>query len=167
MIDLRSGKVRWSRREATAQGVQEQSPRQGAYGDVALFAARGKLTAYDDRTGKVRWTVGGLAASPSLQVSGGLALSASNFLAADIPTTVTAIDLTRGTALWRYTPKGVVTTTSIGHTGIALAGYDPYSRAGGRSLRVLDPLTGKQLWSVGQRGLARASAQRRSLSATT
>ena len=148
VIDLRTGKVRWSRREATAQGVQYQSPRQGAYRDLALFAARGRLVAYDDHTGKVRWTVGGLATSPSLQVSGGLALSASNFIAQDIPATITAIDLAQGRSIWRYDPKGVVNTISSAHAGVALAGYDPYIRSGGRSLLVLAPRTGKRLWSA-------------------
>jgi outer membrane protein assembly factor BamB len=148
VIDLRTGKVRWSRREASAQGVQYQSPRQGAYGGLALFAAQGRLVAYDDRTGKVKWTVKGLAASPSLQVSGGLALSASNFLAENIPATITAIDLAAGRRIWRYDPKGVVDTISIAHTGVAIAGYDPYIRSGGRSLLVLQPRTGKRLWSA-------------------
>jgi len=51
----------------------------------------GRLTGYDDRTGRPRWTTGGVPAQPAIQLAGGLVLVTSNAQGPGITTALTAV----------------------------------------------------------------------------
>lgn len=148
VVDLTSGRMRWSHRETTAQGVQYQSPRAGTFAGLALYAAQGALIAYDDRTGRRAWRVSGLAPSPSLQVTGSLALSQSTLEGGTNPTAVTAVDLATGRRLWSYDPHGTVTAVAAAHGGVAVAAYFTDRVGHLPLLAMLSPRTGRVLWTA-------------------
>src|SRR5260370_35346299 len=70
---------------------------------VVVFIANGHATGYDDRTGRVRWTVDGLPDQPRTLFADGLFLVTGAVPAAGQPA-ITAIDPGSGRVAWRFDP---------------------------------------------------------------
>lgn len=107
-----------------------------------------RLTGYDERTGRPRWTIpGGVPPYPAVQVVRGLVLVTSNATGPSIPNTLTAVVPATGRVAWRFDPPTPATdpgapasVLSAGPAGLAVATYDP------RRLYLLDLRTGRPRW---------------------
>ncbi|HEY6501657.1 MAG TPA: PQQ-binding-like beta-propeller repeat protein, partial [Streptosporangiaceae bacterium] len=98
VVNLTDGRVRWQRR-ITA------SPALTAAGGVVIYGLNGRLTGYDARTGRPRWTIPvGVPQYPAVQVAGGLVLVNSNATGPSIPNTLTAVIPATGRVAWRFDP---------------------------------------------------------------
>jgi len=152
MVDLSDGRVRWARRPGfppdPATGSMQWAMAVAA--GMVLLALNGRLTSYDDRTGRVRWTEAlmpiQLADGPnelSLQVHAGLVyLTAVQQRTSGLSTPVLlVISAVNGRLEWRFvsSPRGVLEAYASGLVYIT-------TNSGGTWLYHLDPATGRMRW---------------------
>ena len=133
---MSDGRVRWSH-------PGERSPALIELDGRVVFAASGAAKAYDQATGRLEWTAGGLPPEPLLTADAGLVLVSSRTSGGSSPTAVTALDPASGAQRWRY---------DNGNTAFVLTGQ------GNRILLVtgilaagmteLDSATGQPIWRV-------------------
>jgi outer membrane protein assembly factor BamB len=150
VVDLSSGRVRWTR----PVGSTGDAPPMAVGGGAVVFAANSQLTSYDDRTGQVRWTEA-LAGPPDevvWQASAGLVyLTGSASLGAGQGAqALFGISAADGRVQWQIVFR-------FAHTAPP-ASLDPYapglmsvttsSYSGGTSQDELDPATGRVRWHV-------------------
>ena len=141
VVNLADGRVRWQRRVPA-------SPALTAAGGLVIYGLNGRLTGYDARTGRPRWTIpGGVPQYGALRVVGGLVLVTSNAAGPSIPNVLTAVVPATGRVAWRFDPPTPATdpyaqasVLSAGPAGLAVATYDP------RRLYLLDLRSGRPRW---------------------
>ena len=63
VVSRADGTIRWRRTTGA-------SPALTAASQMVIFGENGRLTGYDDRTGRPRWTTGGVPAQPAIQLAG-------------------------------------------------------------------------------------------------
>jgi outer membrane protein assembly factor BamB len=137
VVNLADGIIRWQRRVPASPGLT-------AAGHLVIFGGNGRLTGYDDLTGRPAWTASGLPEDPAIQMAGGLALVTSNEQGGrGDPTALTAVVPATGRIAWRFDPGQPVTVLSPGPAGLAVTVY--YNR----QLYLLDPATGRPRWQAG------------------
>jgi outer membrane protein assembly factor BamB len=136
VVSLASGRVRWAYRAGVSAGI-------GAARGLVLFANDGRMRGYDDRTGRIEWTLPGMPPLPQVQVLAGLALVSSGEQGPGITTAVVAVRPGSGRVAWRFDPGMPVTVLSAGPAGLAVATYVP-----DRRLYLLDARTGGVRWRV-------------------
>jgi outer membrane protein assembly factor BamB len=137
VVNLADGAVRWQRRTPASLGLT-------AAGHLVIYGENGRLTGYDDETGRPVWTITeGLPQDQILQPLGGLVLVTSNEQGPYDPTALTAVVPATGRIAWRFDPGQPVTVLSAGPAGLAVTVY--YNR----QLYLLDPRTGRPRWQVG------------------
>ena len=110
VVNLADGRVRWQRRISA-------SPALAAADGLVIYGLNGRLTGYDDRTGRPRWTASGLPQQPTIQLAGGLVLVTSNAQGPGISTALTAVIPATGRIAWRFNPGTPVTVLSAGPAG--------------------------------------------------
>jgi outer membrane protein assembly factor BamB len=127
-VDLASGRVLWSHKAGQSLGPV-------AIGSVVAAGSDGRVAGYDGRTGRVLWTVTGLAQETEVTAAGGV------FLAADKTNGdgLAALNPRTGRIEWR---SGAAAVLGAGPAGIALATYTP------RRLYLVNPATGRARWSA-------------------
>jgi outer membrane protein assembly factor BamB len=136
VVDLGTGRVRWTRQAAL-------SPEPVAVdGVVVTTTSGGRLTGYDDRDGRVRWTLPGMPPGPVLQGLAGLVLVTSGVEGPGFPTALTAVNPATGRVAWRFDPGTPVTALSAGPSGLVVTTSDD------RRLYLIDPVTGQARWHV-------------------
>jgi outer membrane protein assembly factor BamB len=135
VVNLADGHLRWQRHIPA-------SPALTAAGGLVIYGLNGRLTGYDDLTGRPHWTASGLPQSPTIQLTAGLALVTSNEQGPGISTALTAVIPATGRIAWRFNPGTPVTVLSSGPVGLTLAIYDP------RRLYLVDPRTGRLRWQA-------------------
>ncbi len=149
VVCLADGRLRWDAASgvspaATAPGGEVLSggvPAALAAGNgVVVFIANGHATGYDDRTGRVRWTVDDLPDQPQTLFADGLFLVTSAVPAAGQPA-ITAIDPGSGRVAWRFDPGVAVQPIGSGPAGLAVTDQAPAEH-----LYLLDPATGRPRW---------------------
>ena len=141
VVNLSDGRVRWRLHTAASPGL-------AAAAGTVIYGLNGRLTGYDDRTGRARWTItGNVSQDPALQPAAGLVLVTSNIQGPGIPNTLTAVVPATGRVAWRFSPAAPVTdpgapvtVLSAGPAGLTVATYDP------RRLYLLDSRTGRPRW---------------------
>jgi outer membrane protein assembly factor BamB len=141
VVNLSDGRVRWRLHTAASPGL-------AAADGTVIYGLNGRLTGYDDRSGRPRWTItGGVPQDPALQTAAGLVLVTSNTQGPGIPNTLTAVIPATGRVAWRFAPEAPVTdpgapvtVLSGGPAGLIVATYDP------RRLYLLDSRTGRPRW---------------------
>ena len=141
VVNLPDGRVRWRLRTAA-------SPALAAADGIVIYGLNGRLTGYDDRSGRPRWAITrGMPQAQQIQLAGGLVLVTSAVTAPSIPNTLTAVVPAAGHVAWRFSPGAPVTdpgapvtVLSAGPAGLAVATYDP------RRLYLLDLRTGRPRW---------------------
>ena len=97
VVNLADGRVRWQRRIPA-------SPALAAADGLVIYGLNGRLTGYDDRTGRPRWTASGLPQQPATQLAGGLVLVTSNLQGGAARTALTAVIPATGRMAWRFNP---------------------------------------------------------------
>ncbi len=136
VVDLASGRIRWSvHRDRQAVPVTSD-------GNV-LVGSDGVLAAFDDETGRRRWTVTDLPPQPEERIVAGLVLVTSGIVGPSDPTALTAVDPGTGQVAWRFDPGTAVTVLSAGPAGLAVAAYVP-----DRLLSLIDTRDGAVRWTV-------------------
>ncbi len=121
-----SGRILWS----VASGVPPADEPVLAVGDgVVVLVADGRATGYDDRTGWVRWSLGGLPARASVWSAAGLVLVTS-VLAGGLSAVLTAISAGTGQVAWRFdAPVNLTAIRDKGGLGpLGLIGSGPAGR---------------------------------------
>jgi outer membrane protein assembly factor BamB len=159
VVNLSDGRVRWTRPDGVAA--------MAVSGTSVLVAGNGRLTSYDDQTGKVRWTEAltpiQLAATPGelgLEADAGLAYLTGVQPAATGPGTpvLLGINAVNGQLKWRFTPAPAVSVKTLGpglvsvESGNGITWLDDLSPATGR-LRwrlAITGSTGQTLFAGGQ-----------------
>jgi outer membrane protein assembly factor BamB len=136
VVNLADGHLRWQRRIPA-------SPALAAADGVVIYGLNGRLTGYDDRTGRLRWTARGLPQDPAIQVTAGLALVTSNTQGPGSPTALTAVIPATGRIAWRFDRGEPLTVLAAGPAGLTLAAY-----SFNRWLYLLDPRTGRLRWQA-------------------
>ena len=127
-VDLASGRVLWSHKAGQSLGPV-------AIGPVIAAGSDGRVAGYDSRTGRVLWTVKGLAQETEVTVAGGVFLAADNSNGDGLA----ALNPRTGRVEWR---SGAAAVLGAGPAGIALATYTP------RRLYLVNPATGRARWSA-------------------
>jgi outer membrane protein assembly factor BamB len=136
VVNLADGRVRWQRHIPA-------SPALTAAGGLVIYGLNGRLTGYDDRTGRPRWTASGLPQAPAIQLTGGLVLVTSNTQGPGISTALTAVIPGTGRIAWRFDRGEPLTVLAAGPAGLTLAAY-----VFNRWLYLLDPRTGRLRWQA-------------------
>ena len=136
VVSLADGAIRWRRITGASAALTAAS-------QMVIFGGNGRLTGYDDRTGRPRWTTGGVPAQPAIQLAGGLVLVTSNAQGPGITTALTAVVPGTGRIAWRFDPGEPLTVLSAGPAGLTLAAY-----VFNRRLYLLDPRTGRLRWQA-------------------
>lgn len=134
VIDLTSGKVRWS---ASSDGSMVTALADG----LVLAVHNTALTAFDEHTGHQRWATSRLPSQPDVQVVGSLVLVTSADQSGESPTALDELDPSTGRELWHFDVSTQVTPLSVGPAGLAVATYVPK-----RALYLLDGRTGRAVW---------------------
>ena len=107
VVSLADGTIRWRRTTGAWPALTAAS-------QMVIFGENGRLTGYDDRTGRPRWTTGGAPAQPAIQLAGGLVLVTSNARGPGITTALTAVVPGTGRIAWRFDPGEPLTVLSAG-----------------------------------------------------
>jgi outer membrane protein assembly factor BamB len=136
VVNLADGRVRWQRRIPASSALT-------AAGGLVIYGLNGRLTGYDDRTGRPRWTASGLPQAPLIQLTGGLVLVTSNEQGPGISTALTAVIPGTGHIAWRFDRGEPLTVLAAGPAGLTLAAY-----VFNRWLYLLDPRTGRLRWQA-------------------
>ncbi len=135
VVSLADGTIRWRRTTGAWPALTAAS-------QMVIFGENGRLTGYDDRTGRPRWTTGGVPAQPAIQLAGGLVLVTSNARGPGITTALTAVVPGTGRIAWRFDPGEPLTVLSAA-AGLTVAAY-----VFNRRLYLLDPRTGRLRWQA-------------------
>ncbi|HYZ52774.1 MAG TPA: PQQ-binding-like beta-propeller repeat protein [Streptosporangiaceae bacterium] len=130
---LGTGRVRWAQ-------PASQSPGPAAIDGNVVTGAGGRLTGYDDRSGRVRWRLSGVPSDPVLQALAGLVLVTSGSQGPHDPTALTAVSPATGRVAWRFDPGTPVTVLSADRAGLAVTTY------ANRRLYLIDPASGRVRW---------------------
>jgi outer membrane protein assembly factor BamB len=138
VISLRNGRVRWTGRPGRISAVTAAD---GLV--IAGSGAGGRLSGYNDITGRRSWTRLGLPGQPILQLLGGLVLVTDSIQGPGDTTALIAIKPATGTLAWRFDPGMTVTALAYGPAGLAVATYVP-----DRRLYLLDARTGRPRWRI-------------------
>ena len=143
VVDIADGTVRWSR------GISQDSTGLAAAAGLVLHGSGGRLTAYDDRAGALRWAVASMDMDlPQMQLAGGLLVVSSAFGGAP----VTAYTPASGRVAWTFQTPGpqAGATASWAAVAAGTAGV-PVAVANlpdpGR-LYLLDLATGRVRWQA-------------------
>ncbi|MGH3279823.1 MAG: PQQ-binding-like beta-propeller repeat protein, partial [Trebonia sp.] len=146
-FDLNTGKLLWSR----SYGKDELTEGPTAAGPVIVMVEHGIVTAFDARTGAVRWVHGGLPGSVESLAGPGNSVLLYQLLPQLSPSQhpvpashlfpVTALNAATGTAAWRMKTVGGVDDVAVGD-GFILVGTSGPGR-----LTLLRP-NGQVAWSV-------------------
>jgi outer membrane protein assembly factor BamB len=143
VIDLTTGKPRFSVREGTAAQIGVQFPQLQVVGGRVYYLAAGRMTSYDDRTGAVVWSRHGAPVHTTMSlVAGQLLLNGG---VAATPFAISAVNLTDGAPLWSYDAGQTVDILGGGAGHLALVPDDP---AAVHHEWVLDALSGALAWSA-------------------
>lgn len=143
VIDLVTGKARFSVREGTAAQIGVQFPQMQVVGGRVYYLAGGRMTAYDDRTGAVIWSRHGAPVHTTMsRVAGQLLLNGG---VAATPFALTAVNLTDGAPLWSYDAGQTVDILGGGAGHVALVPDDP---AAAHHEWMLDAVTGTLAWTA-------------------
>ena len=144
-LDLTTGKLRWSRSVAKNQTqLQAHGASVTAAEGVVLFAGKGALAAYDERTGKRRWVRAQLPERPNAAVDDGV-VALTPDVGTGKPALAVGISVVNGKVLWQRrfpaTYQAGVEATAAGFllTGGVNPGFREY---------MLSPRTGKTRWSA-------------------
>ncbi|BEP14492.1 hypothetical protein acdb102_28030 [Acidothermaceae bacterium B102] len=142
VVDLTTGKVRWSARQGTAAQIALQFPQLVATGPNVYYLAAGRLSAYSTATGAVAWSVHQMPVHTTIAVSAGMVLLNGGW--AGDPYGIGAINLTTGAAQWRFTSPTSLALLAGGFGHIAVAAES------GTDLHeyLLDAGTGVAVWST-------------------
>ena len=136
MVNLADGRVRWQRHIPASSALT-------AADGLVIYGLNGRLTGYDDLTGRPRWTASGLPQAPAIQLTGGLVLVTSNEQGPGISTALTAVIPGTGRIAWRFDRGEPLTVLAAGPAGLTLAAY-----VFNRWLYLLDPRTGRLRWQA-------------------
>ena len=145
VLDLTTGKLRWSHRVAKNEmQLQVHGASVIATTGVVLFAGRGALTAYDDRTGKRRWVRTALPEQPQVAVADGVGVLTTDSSNGK-PSRIVAMSLATGRVVWqrRFSTTYQVGLQSTAAGVLLTGGVDPVFRE-----YMLVPRTGKTRWSA-------------------
>ena len=142
VVDLTTGKVRWSARQGTPAQIALQFPQLVASGARVYYLAAGRLSAYDTLTGAAAWSVHQMPVHTTLEVSAGAVLLNGGWTGD--PYGIGAVDLASGATRWRFTsPTSLALLAgAFGHVAVAAES--------GTALHeyLLDAGTGVPLWST-------------------
>ena len=133
VVNLANGRIRW-----TVELTNEAIP--VAADGLVFVGQNGVVSAYDDLTGRRRWSISGLPQLPVAQTVAGLILVTDGIQGGDNPTVLTAIDPLSGHVAWRFDPGAAVTVLTAGPAGLAVDTGVP------RDFYLLAPRTGRILW---------------------
>ena len=143
VIDLTTGKARFSVREGRAAQIGVQFPQMQVVGGRVYYLAGGRMTSYDDRTGAVVWSRHGAPVHTTMTlVAGQLLLNGG---VAATPFAITAVNLTDGAPLWSYDAGQTVDVLGGGAGHVALVPDDPASV---HHVWMLDAVTGALVWTA-------------------
>lgn len=142
VVDLTTGKIRWSAKQGTPAQINAQFPQLVTTGTGLYYLAGGRLSAYDTTTGAVAWSVHQMPVHTTLEVSAGV-LMLNGGWTGDVYG-LGAVNLTSGAALWRFTTGAALALLdgSAGH--IAVAAEKPPAV----HEYLLDATTGLATWST-------------------
>ena len=144
VIDLTTGKARFSVREGTAAQIAVQFPQLQALGGRLYYLAGGRMSAYDDLTGAVVWARHGAPVHTLMSVvAGQLLLDGGGGDAT--PYAVTDVNLTDGAPLWSYNPAVPVDILGGGGGHVAVVPDDP---AAVHHEWMLDVTSGALAWTA-------------------
>jgi outer membrane protein assembly factor BamB len=151
VVDLSSGRVRWTRPAGYPPDTLQDSPAPMAVADGAvLFDVNGQLTSYDDRTGRIRWTEAPMplqlandaGIAPVLQASAGL-VYATGMQQSGVPwaQVLLGISVADGRVKWRIVagPQETVSAYAPGLMSVT-------SSSGRAWQDEFDPATGRVRW---------------------
>jgi outer membrane protein assembly factor BamB len=151
VVDLSSGRVRWTRPAGYPPDTLQDSPPPMAVADGAvLFDVNGQLTSYDDRTGRIRWTEAPMplrlandaGIAPVLQASAGL-VYATGMQQSGVPwaQVLLGISVADGRVKWRIVagPQETVSAYAPGLMSVT-------SSSGRAWQDEFDPATGRVRW---------------------
>lgn len=154
VVDLSSGRVRWTRPAGYPPDSDQSSPPPVAVADGAVVSeVNGQLTSYDDRTGRIRWTdalmplqlAADASIAPGLQASAGLVcvtgVQQSGVPWAQVLLGISAAD---GRVKWRFvaSPQETLWAYAPGLMSVT-------SSSGGAWQDEFDPATGRVRWRAG------------------
>jgi outer membrane protein assembly factor BamB len=153
VVDLSSGRVRWTRPAGYPPNSDQDSPPPMAVGDGAvLFDVNGQLTSYDDRTGRIRWTEAPMplqlasdaGIAPGLQASAGL-VYATGMQQSGVPWTqvLLGISVADGRVKWRIVASSQETVSAYAPGLMSVT-----SSSGGAWQDEFDPATGRVRWQA-------------------
>jgi hypothetical protein len=136
VIDLSSGRIRWSVRTGNF-------PQPVVAGGVVAAGVNTTVSGYSVSSGAGVWTVRGLPAQPLLVPGAGLVLVGSQTQGGTgDPTAITAIDPRAGRVAWRFDAGTTASVLSAGASGILMATYNP------RRLYLVSTASGRPRWSA-------------------
>jgi outer membrane protein assembly factor BamB len=119
VVDLTSGKVRWSQRQGTPTQIGAQFPQLETLGAQVFYLAAGRLSAYNDKTGAVAWSEHKMPVHTSLDVAAGDLLLNGGWPSA--PFAIGAVDPVHGATSWTYASPVALTLLAGGSGRIAVA----------------------------------------------
>ncbi|MDX6256508.1 MAG: hypothetical protein QOJ11_2842 [Frankiales bacterium] len=143
VIDLVTGKVRWSARQGSAAQIAAQFPQIQVLGKRVYYLSGGRMSAYDDRKGTVAWSVHGAPVHGRLVVAGGRLLVDGGWAGA--PYGLGSVDPARGTTRWIYDNGAALEVLAAGSGRIAV---EPASPQAAPHEWMLDATTGLVAWQT-------------------
>jgi outer membrane protein assembly factor BamB len=143
VIDLVTGKARWSARQGTAAQMTAQFPQIATLGTRVFYLAGGRMSAYDDRTGAVTWSIHGAPVHARLLVAAGRLLINGGW--ATKPYALGSVDPALGGPQWLY-DNGAALSVLAGAAGhIAV---EPADATTAQHEWMLDATTGLAAWQT-------------------
>ncbi len=154
VVDLSSGRVRWTRQAGYQPSPGQGSPPPMAAADGAvLFDLNGRLTSYVDRTGQIRWTealmplqlAADVGIAPGLQASAGLVYvtGVQQGAGGQWPQVLLGISAADGRVKWRFVASPQETLWPYA------PGLMSVTSSSGRAWQdELDPATGRLRWQA-------------------
>jgi outer membrane protein assembly factor BamB len=133
-MGMSDGTIRWSHPGTRSPALIDVDGR-------VLFAASGTVWAYDEATGRLDWTAGGMPPIPALTAVAGRVLVSSGTFGGASPTAITALDPATGTVGWRFDNGASPFILDGDQQGILLASVPVSS-----GLVQIDPRNGMLLW---------------------
>lgn len=119
VLDLTTGKARFSVREGTAAQIAKQFPQLQLLGGRVYYLAGGRLSAYNDKTGALAWSVHGAPVHTAMSQAGGAIVLLGGW--SDGPLALGAVNPANGTRLWKVDEAYPLAIMSSGFGQIALA----------------------------------------------
>jgi outer membrane protein assembly factor BamB len=143
VVDLTTGKIRWSARQGTAAQIATQFPQLMTVGKQIFYLAAGRLSAYLDTTGAVSWSLHKMPVHTTLEAGAGEVLLNGGWPGG--PYAIGALDPVKGGVLWHFdaaTPLALLASTP-GHIAVAAeSGPVPLHEF------MLDATTGLATWQT-------------------